>query len=105
MFRIGACGIATFGPAPSAYQEKLMASRWSKGALIWLPDTLVSKGLNPVEKARSIVSRYNRDKIFAHGAHVVVIPAKDPDEMPQDALWKEIIKQTGDLLINKIWKG
>lgn len=32
VLRIGPCGIATFGHTPSAYQQKLMASRWSKGA-------------------------------------------------------------------------
>lgn len=103
VFRIGPCGVATFGPAPSAYQEKLLASRWSKGALIWIPDTLVSKGLNPIEKAKGIVERYNRDRVFAHGAHIVTIPAKDPDEMSSDDLWAEITKQTGNLLTSKIW--
>lgn len=103
VMRIGPCGIATFGHTPSVYQQKLMASRWSKGALVWLPDTNVSKDLDPIKIAREMSDKFNSQGMFAMGAHVVVLPAKDPDEMPTDKLWETIGNQTGDLF-NKLWR-
>ena len=79
-----------------------MASRWSKGALVWLPDTNVSKDLDPIKIAREMSDKFNSQGMFAMGAHVVVLPTKDPDEMPTDKLWETIGNQTGDLF-NKIW--
>lgn len=104
VLRIGPCGIATFGHTPSQYQQKLMASRWSSGALIWLPDTNVSKDLNPIDIANTMAAKFNSQNVFAMGAHVVVIPAKDPDEMDTQTLWSTIAKQTGDLF-NKLWRN
>lgn len=103
VLRIGACGIATFGHTPSSYQQKLMASRWSHGALVWIPDTNISKDLNPIDIAKTMSAKFNSQGVFALGAHVVTIPAKDPDEMPTDKLWETIGSQTGDLF-NKIWR-
>ena len=103
VLRIGACGIATFGHTPSTYQQKLMSSRWSKGALVWLPDTNISKDLNPIEIAHTMAAKFNNQGVFAMGAHVVTLPAKDPDELPTEKIWEEIGRQTGDLF-NKIWR-
>lgn len=102
VFRIGSCGVATFGHTPSSYQQRLMSSRWSKGALVWLPDTNISKDLNPIDIAKSMSDKFNSQNVFAMGAHVVVLPAKDPDEMSTEDVWREIGKQTGNLF-DKIW--
>jgi hypothetical protein len=104
VLRIGPCGIATFGHTPSSYQQKLMSSRWSRGALVWLPDTNISKDLNPIQIAREIAEKWNSQNVFALGAHVVTLPAKDPDELPTADIWAEIGKQTGNLF-QKIWKS
>lgn len=103
VLRIGACGIATFGHTPSSYQQKLMASRWSSGALVWLPDTNISKDLNPIDIAKNMTAKMNSQNVFALGAHVVTLPVKDPDETTTEAIWYEIGRQTGDLF-NKIWR-
>lgn len=103
VLRIGPCGIATFGHTPSTYQQKLMASRWSSGALVWLPDTQKSKDLDPIKIARDMANKFNNDRVFALGAHVVVIDAKDPDETTTEIIWNTIARNTGDLF-NKIWR-
>ena len=66
------------------------------------PDTNVSKDLDPIKIAKDMAEKFNSQGVFALGAHVVQIPAKDPDEMPTDQLWQTIYQQTGDLF-NKIW--
>lgn len=101
--RFGGPGVCFFGPYPSKYQEKLLLSRWGSGAFIWCPDTNVSKKpsgeiMDPVAIAQGYIDKWNSMRAFAHGAHLVRVSAKDPDEMTTENLWKEIQEQTGDLV-------
>ena len=70
---------------------------------MWLPDTNISKDLNPIEIANTMAAKFNNQGVFAMGAHVVTLPAKDPDELPTEKVWEEIGRQTGDLF-NRIWR-
>ena len=61
--------------------------------LIWCPDTEVNKQADPVAVARKQIKMWNDANVFPKGAHLVILPAKDPGDMERMDIWAEIVKQ------------
>ncbi len=58
-----------------------------------LPDTDPHEDFDTVEEARELAAYYNAAGVFSLGAHVVVLPAKDPGEMDRQDVWTCIVQQ------------
>lgn len=78
----------------SAYQEKLIATYWKNGKVVFLPDINDPDSVaNALEKA----SDWNNRKLFAEGAHVVQLPSDDPGHFNRGDIWNCIKKQIPSL--------
>ena len=84
---VGRPGVCLFGHTPSKIQMSMLTT-FDKG-VIWLPDT----DLECVKEARQYAAKLNATGVLPLGAHVVVLPAKDPGEMERADIWKTILTQ------------
>lgn len=91
VLKIGKPGVCVFGHTPSSMQSTLLTTI-GKG-LIWCPDTEVNKQADPVAVARKQIKMWNDANVFPKGAHLVILPAKDPGDMERMEIWAEIVKQ------------
>ena len=98
---IGPCSVATFGHTPSSYQRRLLETRWYRGALIWFPDTDSRPDLDPVQIALDQCGKWNAEGVFELGAHVVVLPKKDPGSMDRWSIWKEALRQVDNSKVSQ----
>ena len=78
------------GP-PSVVQRRLIEGT-GKCAIL-LPDTDTHADLDTIARARQLALDWSSADLFAHGAHVVVLPAKDAGEMDRQSIWTAILSQ------------
>lgn len=91
---VGRPGVCCFGHTPSVVQRRLIEGT-GKCAIL-LPDTDTHADLDTIARARQLALDWSSADLFAHGAHVVVLPAKDAGEMDRQSIWTAILSQVDD---------
>jgi len=88
VIRVGPPAVAMFGKSPSAYQEKLLATHWANGRLVWLPD---ANDPESVKVAIEKTDEWNRRGLFRDGAVVARLKEGDPGSTERGELWNLLI--------------
>ena len=91
VFKVGLPGVCCFGHLLSITQKNLLST--IQDCLILLPDTDPHEDFDTVQEARALAAEYDATETFKLGAHVVVLPAKDPGSMSRQEVWTQIAQQ------------